>query len=117
MEFSDWLRQKMKQRQINNAELARRSEVTTGQISRVVTGSRGAGPELCIAIATGLNLPREEVFRARGWLVDVEAPAFKLNKETEELAKEIDTLPSVSRKVALQVAKATVKALREQSDE
>ena len=115
MNFANWLQQELDKRGWNHTELARRSEVSPGQISRVVNGSRGAGPDLCIAIAKGLDLPREEVFRARGWLLyDSEYLDFKLKPETALIAREIDQLPPTLRRVVLKSTNATVNALREE---
>ena len=115
MNFASWLQKELDKREWNHTELARRSEVTPGQISRVANGSRGAGPDLCIAIAKGLNVPREEVFRARGWLLyDSEYVDFKLKPETALTAREIDELPPALRRIVLKTTKATVNALREE---
>jgi ribosome-binding protein aMBF1 (putative translation factor) len=69
MDFAEWLQKELNKRGWSHSELARYSGVSPGQISRVANGSRGAGPDLCIAIAKGLGLARSEVFQARGWLV------------------------------------------------
>ena len=115
MNFASWLQQELDKRGWNHTELARRSEVTPGQISRVANGSRGAGPDLCIAIAKGLDLSREKVFRARGWLLyDSEHLDFKLKPETALIAREIDQLPPTLRRVVLKSTNATVNALREE---
>ena len=118
MNFANWLQQELDKRGWNHTELARRSEVTPGQISRVANGSRGAGPDLCIAIAKGLDLSREEVFRARGWLLyDSEHLDFKLKPETALIAREIDQLPPTLRRVVLKTTNATVNALREEIEQ
>lgn len=43
--------------------------IAQNSVSRILSGERQAGPDACIAIAYGLGIPREEVFRARGWLL------------------------------------------------
>lgn len=67
-EFATWLQQEMTQRNWDQAELARRSGVTTAQVSRVMTGDRRAGPTFCRKIARALHLSPEEVFRQAGLL-------------------------------------------------
>ena len=68
MEFSDWLIQELNARDWTQADLARASGLTTAAISRLISGSRGAGPETCTAIANALKLPPEFVFRKAGLL-------------------------------------------------
>lgn len=114
MDFATWLEQELNKRDWTYTELARRSGVAPAQISRIANGSRGAGPDLCIAMAKGLDLPREEVFRARGWLLyESEDLDFTLSSETALVAREIDKLPFALRQVVLKTAKATTDALRE----
>lgn len=66
--FSQWLEDEMDKRQLTQAELARQAGVTRGAINGVLTGARGVGPDLLNAIAKGLQLPPETVFRAAGLL-------------------------------------------------
>ena len=114
MNFADWLQQQLDKRGWSQAELSRRSAIPTGQLSRILNGSRNAGPEPCIALAQAFGLSREEVFRARGWLLSEsqEEIRLKLSSEAVEVAFEIDNLPSTSRKIALGLAKATVQTLQ-----
>jgi transcriptional regulator with XRE-family HTH domain len=115
MSFADWLKVELNKRNWDQAELVRRSGVTSAQISRVVTGVRGAGPELSIAIGKGLNLPPEEVFRARGWLPSQteKESELKLSPEVAEVAAEIEQLPLESRRIVLHVARSTAEVLRQ----
>lgn len=74
MEFPSWLQHELAKREMDQSELARRAKqagypIARNTISRIISGDRDAGPDACIAIAYGLGLPREEVFRARGWLL------------------------------------------------
>ena len=66
--FSEWLQEEMNKRNLTQADLVRLSGLTSAAISRIMTGSRGAGPEACLAIARALDLPEEEVFRHAGLL-------------------------------------------------
>lgn len=103
MEFTLWLQVELNKRGWDQAELARRSGITKAQISRVLVGERSAGVDFCIAIARALGLPREEVFRARGWLLrepDEIVPAGT-NSRIERLIKHINTLaPEVQELLA-----------------
>lgn len=66
--FSDWLIKKMKIAEMSQADLARRSGLTTATISRILQETRKPGHEACEAIARALDLPPETVFRAAGLL-------------------------------------------------
>ena len=114
MDFADWLQNELHKRKWNHTELARRSGVAQAQISRVVTGKQGAGPDLCIAIAKGLELPRSEVFLARGWLVSYPDDPYgpDIDPRAEKLAKEISTLPKESRDMTLKAVEAVVETAR-----
>ena len=114
MNFAEWLQQQLKKRGLRQAELSRRSTIPTGQLSRILNGIWNAGPEPCIALAQAFGLSREEVFRARGWLLSQsqEEIRLKLSSEAAEVAAEIDKLPSTSRQIALELAKATVQTLQ-----
>ncbi len=72
--FGKWLQKEIDERGWPMSELARRAEVSHTAISRVVSGERGAGPELCRAIAHALEMPEERVFRVAGLLSELPAP-------------------------------------------
>lgn len=74
MKFSEWVEQELNRRGWNHSDLVRRSEETGYAISqsqfwRIMNEERQAGPDACISIAVALGISREEVFRARGWLL------------------------------------------------
>lgn len=66
--FSAWIQVQMKSRGLSQANLARLANTTRSAINGLIQGTRGPGPDLCLAIARGLNLPPEVVFRAAGLL-------------------------------------------------
>lgn len=72
--FPEWLLEQMDSLRLSQADLARKSGLTTAAISRILTGSRDAGPDACRAIARALDLPEELVFRQAG-LLSPETPA------------------------------------------
>lgn len=114
MDFTSWLQEEIDKRGWGQAELARRSDVTAGQISRLLRGTRQAGPELCISIAKALGLPREEVFRVRGWLQNDPDNPFgpHIDPRVLELAKDINVLPFESREAALNAMKPMLDSIR-----
>lgn len=74
MDFSAWLQEKMDEKQLSQSDLARSAgkagfSISQNQLSRILSRRQQAGVEASIAIAHGLGLPREEIFRARGWLL------------------------------------------------
>jgi transcriptional regulator with XRE-family HTH domain len=103
IDFPDWLRQQLDQRGWDQIELAYRSGVTPGQVSRILSGTRHAGPETCIALARALNLPREEVFQARGWLLAAPEQQFspEMDPRVVQLAHEVNALPFDQREAIL----------------
>ena len=108
MNFSNWLRAELNKRQWTYAELARRSGVQTTQISRVINGSQRGGPDLCIAIAKGLELSREQVFRARGWLLPQPDDPYgpQLDPRAEQLAQKVSRMSLQSREITLNAMEA-----------
>ena len=73
MVFSKWLQQQLNERGWSQSALKRRLKqagysVSQGQLSHIINGTREANPDFCIGVAHVLGLPREEVFRIRGWL-------------------------------------------------
>lgn len=68
IDFSDWLNEQMRQRDLSQSELARMSKVSQSQISLVLNRDRKPGTDFCTAIAHALRLPTEDVFRAAGLL-------------------------------------------------
>ena len=60
------------------SDLARASGVSDAAISNVLSGSRGAGPDLCNKLARGLKLPSEIIFRMAGLL---EEPSTTLDPD------------------------------------
>jgi transcriptional regulator with XRE-family HTH domain len=122
MVFIDWLQGELDKRGWSQSELVKRSQavgypLSQAQFSRIMTGVSQAGPDACIAIAHTLNIEREEVFRARGWLpYSFKETDLKLSIEAAQLAVEVDRLPPTARRIVLRVAKATAKTLREEAE-
>lgn len=74
MTFSSWLLQELNKRNWGQNDLSRAAKragykLSQAQISNIINNNRKAGGDTCIAIAHALGVPREEVFRARGWLL------------------------------------------------
>jgi transcriptional regulator with XRE-family HTH domain len=119
MQFASWLQAEMERRGWDQSELSRRSEaagyfISHSQLSRILAGDRQAGPDACIAIAHALRIPREEVFRARGWLL--REPNMVIPADTDphalQIAEMLSDLPEDVRKEAIAALRATVEAMQ-----
>lgn len=118
MEFTEWLQNELDKRGWSQNELVRRSQefenrISQTQLSNILLGKRHAGPDSCIAIAQTLGLPRETVFRARGWLLrepeDVFPPgAEPILLELDQLAR---TWTPTLRQTFLQSVKGLATAI------
>ena len=67
MEFSDWLMLQLKERNISQSELARRSGITRQSVINYLAG-RIPNPTELKKLARGLRIPVADVFRAAGLL-------------------------------------------------
>lgn len=66
--FSDWLKKILKDKGWTQGELYRRSGVSRGALSNIISKRRDPSPETCNQIAEALNLPAEFVLRKAGYL-------------------------------------------------
>lgn len=66
--FSKWILDELNRRGWPPAELARKARIDTGNLSRILSGTRKVGPDVCNSIAEALGLPPELVFRKAGLL-------------------------------------------------
>jgi len=97
--FSDWLQAEMDNRGLTQAELARLAGVTRSAINGVLTGNRGPGNDLCVAISRALKLPPELVFRKAGLL----PPVPQITEYTEEILHLINKLPPEDQEEILEL--------------
>jgi len=67
-DFTEWLTNELTVKGWDQAELSRRSGITTAHISRIMTGQRHPGSDALSGIARALRLPPEDVFRRAGLL-------------------------------------------------
>jgi len=96
-EFSEWLNTELERRGWSQADLARAAGITRSAVNGVITGSRGAGNEFCIAVSNALNLPPEEVFRHAGLL----PPQPDIDPKLAEINYLLATLPPDLQEEAL----------------
>ena len=119
VEFAHWLQKQLIKRQWDQKDLLSRMkdhQISQGQLSRIIKGTRQAGPEACIAIAHALEISREEVFIVRGWLLrEFESPS--LDPRALELAKEVSSLPVKTRELALEIIEPVLGSMHRLSNE
>ena len=117
MTFSEWLKKELSERNWSQLDLLNRMgdyQISQAQLSRILSGVREASAEVCIGIAHALEIPREEVFRIRGWLLyDIESTKLDLTPDVVRFAMEVDRLPTIDRELALKAAWAVVHVLNE----
>ena len=99
-EFAKWLMTEMEKRGISQAELARRSNTTQGTISRIVSGERNIGFDVCVAISRALHIAPENVLRAAVLL----PPASENIAEKEDLLHLFDQMSKEKKKDLLNYA-------------
>ncbi len=89
-DFAQWLLDQISSRGWSQADLSRSANLTTAAVSRILTGTRGPGPETCVGIAKALNLPVSYVFQQAGLLPrepEPEAPTGFITWLDNELRK------------------------------
>jgi transcriptional regulator with XRE-family HTH domain len=105
--FSCWLEHQIRQRSWKPADLARAAGIPNATISRILNGTRQAGPDVCRAIAKALRVSQEEVFRQRGFLDPIPSPVAA----EEELVYLYRSLNPDRREIALDVMRGLVQGM------
>jgi transcriptional regulator with XRE-family HTH domain len=115
MDFISWLQSELDTRGWEQGEIAKRAQaggftLSATQVSRILNGTREAGPDACIAIAYALGLPREEVFRARGWLRRTAEQTFPPGTKQEYIAliEGLERLPIEAHEPALHALREVI---------
>lgn len=67
-EFPEWLQEQLNNREWSQADLSRKTKLSTAAISRIMSGFRRPDPDSIVKIAKALKLPPETVYRAAGML-------------------------------------------------
>ncbi len=97
LSFSEWLNKELIERDMSQADLARKSKLTTGAISNFMNELRKPSPEALSAIAKALGYPTEEIFRKAGIL----PPTPDKDYLTEEAEFLLSQLTEPQRKQAV----------------
>lgn len=88
MTFSEWLGERINESGLNYSEVARRGGTSHARISQVIGGAT-PGVGFCIAIARGLQIPREDVFRVAGMLPSL-PPEVEEEREVIDLFRRLN---------------------------
>jgi transcriptional regulator with XRE-family HTH domain len=100
----EFLEAELARRAWRPADLARAANVPDATISHILNGSRRAGPEVCSALARGLDEPPERIFRLAGLLPPL-PPAVE---EEHEAVRILRGLPSDLRAAAMRILRSLV---------
>lgn len=84
--FSKWLQIELDRRGWNQAELSRKSGLSTGQIARLMSGERGLGENSVKAIASALRIPANLVYQAAGFLQTTSEADTWLEEQTHKMS-------------------------------
>lgn len=93
----------------SQAELSRRSGMTTAAISRILTGERKPEPETCQAFARAFGYPKETVYRAAGML----DPQPDFENEIDEWRHVLTQLSARDRQELLSIARLKLESTSE----
>lgn len=107
MEIGDWLLEEMEKRGWTQAELARRAEIADATLSRIISGTRQAGPEAALSIARALGESPITVYRLAGLL-----PAIP-QERLDQFSYIAETLASLPDGPIRDEAMANIRAIAE----
>lgn len=99
--LADMLLSELEERGWTQAELAKRSGITPAQISRIISGQRGAETKTLVAIANALKMPPDTLLHAAELL----PPDVEENEITKEIKYRTSELPVEDQKEVLEYVK------------
>ena len=100
--FGDWLLRSLENRGWSASELARRANLGPATVSRIISGTRQAGPDVALAIARALGESPETVMRRAGLLPSLPPPIA----EEREIVSILRTLPAAIRRTVVTMIRA-----------
>lgn len=99
LEFANWLQQQLNHRNWNQVELARRADISTAGISKIMSGDRKLGIDSLMGIARALNVSTDEVLRQAGLLPMPASATTDERRSVQDLHKKIDKLNQTDRRI------------------
>jgi len=103
--FGEWLKATLEDKGWTQGELGRRSGVSRGAISNIISKRRLPSPESCVNFAKAFNIPPETVLRMAGYLPEIDADSATTRKILEYARR----LPEEDRKQILEFMKFKMK--------
>jgi len=97
--IAEWLGDELARTGLTQAELSRKSGVSTAQIARAVNGQRGLSETSIKAIAEALKIPPEQAFRDVGFL----PPVPNRTEQSEWLLYAFDRLTDEEKKTVTNI--------------
>lgn len=107
-EFQEWLQEQLNLRNWTASKLAAQAGVGPSTITRILTGERGAGKDVCAKIAQVLGEDPDKVFRLAGLLPEKGTDGAGRSKFQEELLYWIGQLPESRQEAVLDIVKGMV---------
>lgn len=87
--FAEWIEDELHKRAWKPADLAREAGIKDATLSRILSGTRNAGPDVCKGIARALDMSEETVFRRSGILSPL-PPAVEEERELVRIFRTLD---------------------------
>lgn len=112
VDFGEWLKKELNTRKMRAVDLAKTSGVDKTIISRALNGERMPKPDSLMAIARGLKVPPDVVFRAAG----IFPPVKQSDPISDEITYLISLLPLVQKEVALRYMRFLVEDYQQRQD-
>ena len=94
--FAVWLRAELKSQGLSQADLSRVTGLHTGSIANVLNGQRKPGVDFVMAVARGLRIKPEEMYRHAGLLPPKPSPTH--NPTLDEMIDVVRRLSDDDRK-------------------
>lgn len=112
--FADWLQVELGRRGMSQADLEAKSGLSAATISRILSGSRGAGADTARKIARAFNMPPENVMRAAGILPPTFAEIIDSNPSLRELYSILSQMSEADQVELLRYARYRLKSARDE---
>jgi len=104
--LTKWIHDKLNENGWSIRELARRSNISHVTITNVLNGDRNPGAKFCLAIASGLRVPADQVLRLADLLPSATIGQPTASSEERELLDYYRALSSDNRRTIITLARA-----------
>jgi len=97
--IAEWLTEELTRAGLTQAELSRKSGVSTAQIARAINGQRGLSETSIKLIAVAMKIPPEQAFRDVGFL----PPVSERTEQSEWLLYAFDKLTDDEKRTITEI--------------